>query len=165
MVTFRAGRVALLTLLAGMAAACSQEQQDWSSAEAADSTEAWQRFVDQHPDSELVNQARNRIAQLEAHRDFQYAERIGTVDAYRDFLTHHPSGTWSEHARIRIESFSLGSAPRIEPPPTPEEAAAFSSSGVRALRLATAALPADAADGDSVQPEAVQAGVVPAAAT
>jgi hypothetical protein len=161
MVTFRAGRVALLTLLAGMAAACSQEQQDWRSAEAADSTEAWQRFVDQHPDSELVNQARNRIAQLEARRDFQYAERIGSVDAYRDFLTHHPSGKWSEHARIRIESFSLGSTPRIEPPPTPEEAAAFNSSGVRALRLATAVLPADAAGGDSSHPEAVQAGVVP----
>jgi hypothetical protein len=165
MVTFRAGRVALLTLLAGMAAACSQEQQDWRSAEAANSTEAWQRFVDQHPDSELVSQARNRIAQLEARRDFQYAERIGTVDAYRDFLTHHPSGKWSEHARIRIESFSLGSTPRIEPPPTPEEAAAFSSSGVRALRLATAALPADAAGGESLQPEAVQAGVVPAVAS
>ena len=164
MVTFRAGRVALLTLLAGMAAACSEEQQDWRSAEAADSTEAWQRFVDQHPDSELVNQARNRIAQLDARRDFQYAERIGTVDAYRDFLTHHPSGTWSEHARIRIESFSLGSMPRIEPPPTPEEAAAFGSSGVRALRLATAVLPADAAGGEGFQPAAVQAGVVPAAA-
>ena len=164
MVTFRAGRVALLTLLAGMAAACSQEQQDWRSAEAADSAEGWQRFVDQHPDSELVNQARNRIAQLEARRDFQHAERIGTVDAYRDFLTHHPSGRWSEHARIRIESFSLGSTPRIEPPPTPEEAAAFTSSGVRALRLATAALPADAAGGDSSQPAAVQAAVIPAAA-
>jgi hypothetical protein len=164
MVTFRAGRVALLTLLAGMAAACSQEQQDWRSAEAANSTEAWQRFVDQHPDSELVSQARNRIAQLEARRDFQYAERLGTVDAYRDFLTHHPSGTWSEHARIRIESFSLGSTPRIEPPPTPEEAAAFSRSGVRALRLATAALPADAAGAESSQPEAVQAGVIPAVA-
>ena len=164
MVTFRAGRVALLTLLAGMAAACSEEQEDWRSAEAADSTEAWQRFVDQHPDSELVNQARNRIAQLDARRDFQYAERIGTVDAYRDFLTHHPSGTWSEHARIRIESFSLGSTPRIEPPPTPEEAAAFGSSGVRALRLATAALPADATGEDRLQPEAVQAEVVPVAA-
>ena len=164
MVTFRAGRVALLTLLAGMAAACSEEQRDWRSAEAADSAEGWQRFVDQHPDSELVNQARNRIAQLEARRDFQYAERIGTVDAYRDFLTHHPSGRWSEHARIRIESFSLGSTPRIEPPPTPEEAAAFSSSGVRALRLATAALPADATAEDSSQPSAVQAAVIPAVA-
>ena len=143
MVTFQAGRLVLLALVAGMAAACGREQQDWRSAESADTTEAWQRFLEQHPDSELVNEARNRIAQLQVRRDFEYADKIGTVEAYRDFLTHHPSGTWSEHARIRIESFSLGSAPRIAPP-TPEEAAAFGGSGVRALRLATAATAGEA---------------------
>jgi SPOR domain len=143
MVTFRAGRVALFALLAGLAAGCSQEQQDWHSAESADTPEAWQRFLEQHPDSEFVSQARTRIAQLETQRDFQHADRIGTVDAYRDFIAHHPSGRWSENARIRIEAFSLGSAPRIGPP-TPEEAAAGRSAGVRALRLATAAAPAAA---------------------
>ena len=138
MVTFQAGRVALLSLLAGLAtAACSQEQEDWRSAEGADTTEAWQRFVEQHPDSELVGQARTRIAQLEVQRDFRVADYQGTIDAYREFLAHHPSGKWAELARIRIEAFSFGSAPRIAPP-TPEEAAAFSASGVRALRLATA---------------------------
>jgi hypothetical protein len=140
-----------------MAAACSQEQQDWRSAESADTTEAWQRFLEQHPDSELVSEARNRIAQLQVRRDFEYADRIGTVEAYRDFLTHHPSGTWSEHARIRIESFSFGSAPRISPP-TPEEVASFSDSGVRALRLASAAAaPAGPASGEAavVEPAAL----------
>ena len=127
MVTFQAGRVALLSLLAGLAtAACSQEQEDWRSAEGADTTEAWQRFVEQHPDSELVGQARTRIAQLEVQRDFRVADYQGTVDAYREFLAHHPSGKWAELARIRIEAFSFGSAPRIAPP-TPEEAAAFSA--------------------------------------
>ena len=167
MVTFQAGRLVLLALVAGMAAACGREQQDWRSAESADTTEAWQRFLEQHPDSELVNEARNRIAQLQVRRDFEYADRIGTVEAYRDFLTHHPSGTWSEHARIRIESFSFGSAPRISPP-TPEEAAAFSGSGVRALRLATATMSAaeiagdgatatQAAPGEAIQPEVLPA--------
>jgi len=141
MVTFQAGRVALISLLAGLATACAREQQDWRSAEGADSSEAWQRFLDQHPDSEFAGQARIRITQLQEQRDFQFAERAGTVEAYREFLAHHQSGTWAEHARIRIEAFSLGSAPRISPP-TPEEAAAFSGSGVRALRLATAAVPA-----------------------
>jgi len=151
MVTFQAGRVALFTVLAGLATACSREQQDWRSAESADTPEAWQRFLEQHPESELVNQARTRIAQLETQRDFQHAERQGTVDAYREYLVHHPSGKWSEHARIRIEGFSLGSAPRIAPP-TPEEAAAFTVTGVRALRLATAAVPPPAA-----QPKAIPA--------
>jgi hypothetical protein len=137
MVKFQAGRVALLSLLASLATACSQEKEDWRSAEAADTTEAWQRFVEQHPDSEFVDQARTRIAQLRLQQEFQYADRLRTVDAYRDFLTRHTSGKWAELARIRIEAFSLGSAPRIAPP-TEEEAATFSSSGVHALRLATA---------------------------
>jgi SPOR domain len=160
MVTFPAGRVALVAFLAAIVSACGEEHQDWRSAESAGTTEAWQRFVDQHPDSELVNEARNRIAELDVRRDFQYADRIGTVEAYRDFLAHHPSGKWSEHARIRIESFALGSAPRIAPP-TPEEAAAFSDSGVRALRLATAALP----EGETSPVEAVAPAAEAAAAT
>jgi sporulation related protein len=157
MVTFQAGRVVLFALVAGMTAACSGEQQDWRSAESADTTEGWQRFLDQHPGSELVNEARSRILQLQERRDFQHADRIGTVEAYRDFLTYHPSGIWSEHARIRIESFSLGSTPRIAPP-TPEEAASFRDSGVRALRLATATVPqagAAATESAIVQPAAL----------
>jgi hypothetical protein len=147
MVTFRAGRVALLSLLASLATACSQEKEDWRSAEAANTTEAWQRFVELHPDSEFVDQARTRIAQLRIQQEFQYADRLRTVDAYRDFLTRHTSGKWAELARIRIEGFSLGSAPRIAPP-TEEEAATFSSFGVRALRLATAgATPSQEAGG------------------
>jgi cell division septation protein DedD len=169
MVTFRAGRAALCILLAGITAACSGEQQDWRSAEAAGTPEAWQRFVEQHPYSELLNQARERITQLEVERDFQHADRVGTVEAYREFLARHPSGKWSEPARIRIESFSLGSAPRIAPP-TPEEAAAFGGSGVRALRLATAATAGEAeaagdgGPGDGGQVEAVQPRVVPVGA-
>jgi len=167
MVTFQVGRVALISLLVGLAAACSREQEDWRSAEGADSTEAWQRFLDQHPESEFAGQARKRIVQLREQRDFQNADRIGTVDAYRDFLVHHPSGKLAENARIRIEAFSLGSAPRISPL-TPEEAAAFSGSGVRALRLATATMSAaeiagggatatQAAPAEAIQPEVVPA--------
>ncbi len=152
MVTFQAGRLALIALIAGLAGACSREQQDWHSAESAGTSEAWQRFLEQHPDSELVSQARTRIAQLEAQRDFQNADRVGSVDAYRNFLAHHPSGPWSERARIRIEAFSLGSAPRIGPP-TPEEVAAERNAGVRALQLATAAAPPPEA------PAGVSAGV------
>jgi hypothetical protein len=167
MVTFQAGRVALLSLLASLATACSQEREDWRSAEGADTTEAWQRFVEQHPDSELVRQAQTRIAQLIVEREFQNADRVRTVDAYRDFLAHHTSGKYAELARIRIEAFSLGSAPRIAPP-TAEEAAAFGGSGVRALRLATAGtLPAQeagslASDAQARPAESLQPAAVPA---
>jgi cell division protein FtsN len=137
MVTLQAGRVALIALLVCLAAACSREQQDWRSAEGADSNEGWTRFIEQHPDSELAGQARARIAQLAEARDWQQATSVASADAYRKFLAQHPRGKLSEEARIRIEAFSLGSAPRLEPQ-SPAEALASRATGVRALQLATA---------------------------
>ena len=67
MVTFQGGRVApaaLLVALAVLGAGCSREQQDWHSADSAGTSEAFGVFIEQHPQSELVRQARARIAQL-----------------------------------------------------------------------------------------------------
>jgi len=142
MITFRAGRVALIALLATLAAGCSREQQDWRSAEAADTHEAYGRFVEQHPDSELAAQARVRLAQLAEERDWAQAGKVATMDAYRAFLAEHPSGKWSEEARIRIEAFALGSAPRLAPQtPAQPGGTPQGPSGVRALQLATARAP------------------------
>jgi len=142
MVTFRARTAALIVLVASLAAACSREQQDWRSAEAADTSEGWARFVEQHPDSELAPQARARIAQIAEERDWQHASSVGTAEAYRAFLAGHPNGKLSEQARIRVEAFALGSAPRIDPPTPADAAAAPTSSGVRALQLVDAPAPA-----------------------
>jgi len=138
MVMFNAGRIAPVALLAALCA-CSSEQQDWRSAESADTTEAWGRFVEQHPDSELAGQARGRMAQLAEQRDWEHANAIATAQGYREFLVRHGHGKRAEEARIRIEAYALGSAPRTSPP-TPEEAAA-GTSGVNALQLATVAVP------------------------
>ncbi|HEY0767658.1 MAG TPA: SPOR domain-containing protein [Steroidobacteraceae bacterium] len=140
MITFGAGRIALIAVLATLAAGCSREQQDWRSAEAADTSEAYGRFVEQHPDSELAVQARTRLAQLAEERDWAHAGSVATADAYRAFLAQHPSGKWSEEARIRIEAFALGSAPHLARP-TPAQGASQGPSGVRALQLATAVAP------------------------
>lgn len=142
MVTFRIATVVLTAILAASIAGCSREQQDWRSAEAADTREAYGRFVELHPDSELAVRARERLAQLDEERDWTEAQHVASVEAYRQFLARHPSGKWSEEARIRIEAFSLGSAPRIGAA-GPASAAATSPgpSGVRALQLATQATP------------------------
>jgi cell division protein FtsN len=142
MITFRARRVALIAVLATLAAGCSREQQDWRSAEAADTREAYGRFVEQHPDSELAAQARARLAQIAEERDWVEAGTVATADAYRAFVAQHPSGKWSEEARIRIEAFALGSAPRLAPRTPPQPGGAPQGpSGVRALQLATATAP------------------------
>jgi hypothetical protein len=135
MITFRALTAALLTL-GLLLAACSSEQQDWRSAEAADTTEAFARFIAQHPDSELIHQARDRMHQLAEERDWQRTTSDGTLEAYRGFLAHYPSGRYSQEARIRIESAALGSIPRIAP--QSPDAQAAPPSGVKLLQLAIA---------------------------
>ena len=137
MVTFQARRAALLALLAALTAACSREQQDWRSAESANTTEAWARFIEQHPDSELAPEARSRVAEIAEARDWQEATSVATVAAYREFLGRHPHGARAEDARIRIEAFSLGSAPRIDPQAPAEAAASRTATGVPALQIAT----------------------------
>ena len=142
MITFGAGRVALVAVVAVLAAGCSREQQDWRSAEAADTSEAYAGFVEQHPDSELTAQARARLAQLAEERDWAQAGKLATAEAYRAFLAEHPSGKWSEEARIRVEAFALGSAPRLAPSTAAHPGGAPQGpSGVRALQLATATAP------------------------
>jgi cell division protein FtsN len=135
MFTFRAAQATLVAVLCLLFAGCSREQQDWRSAEAADTGEAYARFLEQHADSELTNQARLRIAQLLEERDWQHTDGLATMEAYRQFLTQHPNGKWAETARIRIEGFSLGSAPRTQRSAQAPVAAA--RVGVNALQLAT----------------------------
>jgi cell division septation protein DedD len=107
MLTFRAGKAAMLLALLCLTA-CSREQQDWRSAEAADTAEGYGQFLERHPESELATQARARVAQLSEDREWQRAGSTDTADAYRQFLAQHPNGRWAQEARIRIENFSLG---------------------------------------------------------
>lgn len=144
MITCRPGRVALITGLLALPA-CSGEQQDWRSAEAAGTAEAYSHFMAQHPDSELAVKAREHVAQLEEERDWDRAGKAGTVAAYREFLAAHSHGRWSPEARIRIESYALGSMPRSGPPRSAQPDSR--PAGVRLLELSSAAATAPAAEG------------------
>jgi len=95
--------VLALTALSG----CSREKIDWKSAEAADTVEGYDHFLERHPDGALATQARARVAQLNEDRDWKKATAADTAEAYRQFLAQHDSGKWAEEARIRVENFSL----------------------------------------------------------
>jgi len=135
MITFRAGTAVLTAALLAVAA-CSAEQQDWRAAEAAGTSEAYQQFLEQHPDSELAGKARERVADFLEERDWSQASRTGTADAYRGFLAAHPGGRWAQEARIRIESYALGSIPHLAPQAPGQTASR--AAGVNILRLASA---------------------------
>jgi hypothetical protein len=160
MITFRAARAASTAALLLLLAACGKEQQDWRSAEAANTPEAYGRFIEQHGDSELAREARLRIAQMAEQAQWQQADARGTVEAYRAFIAQHPHGRWAEQARIRIEGFSLGSAPRLaQGPASPLPG----RTGVNALQLATGVAQGATATGPAVAAPPAAASVVASA--
>jgi hypothetical protein len=115
---------------------CSrQEAADWKQATLADSTEAYQLFLQQHPHSAEAGQAQTRVQQLGEQRDWQIASAADTRDSYQLFLTQHPDSKWAQEARIRVENFaqagvSGGAAlAAAAAPPSDASAAAVSPSG------------------------------------
>jgi len=99
-----------LTLLLALAA-CSHEAADWKTATAADTGEAYQQFLTQHPKSANAAQARTRIAQLQEEQDWQAATAADTRVAYEQFLAQHADSKWAQEARIRIENFAQSNGP------------------------------------------------------
>jgi hypothetical protein len=87
-------------------AGCSREKSDWRSAQAADSPESYQQFMDEHPESSHVATARERLQQLAEEKDWRTAAGIDTVEAYRHFLAQYPAGKWAKEAQVRIDGFA-----------------------------------------------------------
>ena len=137
--------VGLLTLV--VLSGCSREKIDWKSAEAADTVESYDHFIERHPESALVTQARTRVAQLNEDRDWKKATAADTADGYRQFLAQHESGKWAEEARIRIENFSLDSTgtgaakPAADAASTPATAASAARDSKETQAVAAAPAP------------------------
>jgi hypothetical protein len=89
---------------------CSREKSDWRSAQAADSAESYQQFIDAHPESTLVTNARERLAQLTEEKDWRAAAELDSLDAYQKFLAQYPRGHWSKEAQVRIDNFAGNNA-------------------------------------------------------
>ncbi len=89
-----------------MLTGCSHEGADWKSATSADTSEAYQQFLAQHPNSTNAPQARTRVVQLQEQHDWQATTSADTREAYERFLTQHADSKWAQEARIRIENFA-----------------------------------------------------------
>jgi cell division septation protein DedD len=155
--------LASVTLITG----CSRERIDWKSAEAADTQEGYNHFLERHPDSELATQARARLAQLAEDKDWQRAIAADTADAYRSFLAQHATGKWAEEARIRMENFTLDSNAAPASSTTPgEQPSPMRAQVATPGEAATAAHPATPArsDGPSTVAPSSKSGASPAPA-
>lgn len=94
-------------------AGCSREKSDWRSAQAADTTESYQQFIDEHPESTLVTGARERLLQLAEEKDWRSAAETDSAEAYRQFLAQYPQGKWAKEAKTRLDNFAGSAAAEV----------------------------------------------------
>jgi cell division septation protein DedD len=113
------GLITMLTAVTIVIAGCSRVGEDWKAAQAADTTESYQDFLRQHPDSEFGVPAQERLKQLAEDRDWQAASKADTLDAYQQFVATHADGKWAQEARVRIENFQLTAGGQPPPGGTP----------------------------------------------
>ncbi len=147
-------------------AGCSSESSDWKSAAAADTSEAYQQYLQQHPTGANAEQARTHLKQLQEDRDWQTASSADNRAAYEQFLAQHADGKWAQEARIRIENFAQGgsggatsaaapaplvpgAAPTPTPTPTPTPGPATATAAAAATAHPATAAPAAVAPAPS----------------
>jgi hypothetical protein len=95
----RRSRVLLLWVVLCTAAACSVKA-DYQEARALDTPEAYEAFLDKHPDDEDYSpRAKKQLQRL----DFEEARDQDTYSAYQRFLAKYPYGAYAELAQQSAE--------------------------------------------------------------
>lgn len=100
------GIAAAMLLLCG----CNHESADWKAATSANTMDAYQQFLKQHPSSSYASAADARIKEMMTDQDWQTAASTDTRDAYEAFIANHGDSKWVQEAKIRIENFAPGGA-------------------------------------------------------
>jgi hypothetical protein len=138
-------------------AACNRVGDDWKTAQAADTAEAYQAFVQQHQDSEFAAKAQERIRQLAEDREWQAASGQDSKEGYEQFLAQHADSKWALEARARLDNFAAAAAT----PATTEAAPVADAVATPAPAVAVAAAPAPQ---EKPAPQAKPAVVTPSVA-
>ena len=76
--------------------------------ELLDTPEAWQRFLDQYPASNLASQARSRLTEIETERRaeamaYDIAKAGNNEEGWRQYLNRFPAGAYVDEANARLE--------------------------------------------------------------
>ena len=140
-------------------AGCNRVASDWKTAQAADTTESYQQFLQQHQDSEFATQAQARMRQLTEDREWQAASGQDTKEAYEQFLAQHADSKWAQEAHARLENFQpavvTAPAPLANATPVPAAAPApAAATATESVKPASPVTPKPAASKPASQLEA-----------
>lgn len=94
----------LLFLVATLLVACSAAESDWKKADAANTADAYQGFLAQHPNDTHTQQARDRLQKIEDDQAWADAQKSNTLDAYQQYLQKEPNGTHAADAHTQVDA-------------------------------------------------------------
>lgn len=87
----------MMVLILGVAG-CSTTRIDWDMARGIGTIEAYQEFLNKHPDSEFSAQAQQELEPL----SYKKALDAGTAEAYSAYLVKFPRKAHAEEVRVRL---------------------------------------------------------------
>ena len=79
---------------------CASVASKYKQAEADDSVESYQRFLNEYPTSDYSRQARSQLERLE----YQAADGVGSKEAYEAYIAKHPDGRFANEARSKLQA-------------------------------------------------------------
>jgi hypothetical protein len=89
---------------------CSSAKRDYQKASGQNTVEAYEAFLQMHPDAKQADQAKSQLAELEIERDWQLAESTRTAAGYRDYIAKHPTTRNCKLAKERLKELQVAEA-------------------------------------------------------
>ncbi len=74
-------------------------ERDWKQTKSSGKIASYNEFIQKHPRSKQVAEARQELKLLEADRDWKSAQDVNSVRAFTEFLKSHSSSQYSAEAR------------------------------------------------------------------
>jgi cell division septation protein DedD len=99
-----------LLILPALLIACNSAQSDWNKADTANTTAAFQDFLNQHPNDTHAQEARDRLQKIEDGLAWQDAQKSNTLDAYQQYLQKEPNGAHVEDAHTQVTTLERAAA-------------------------------------------------------
>jgi hypothetical protein len=90
--------------------ACNPAESDWNKAITANTAEAYQAFIREHPDNEHVDEARGRTFSLHDDEAWAMAQAANTVAGFQEYLRQEPGGTHVGQAQYQATALQRAAA-------------------------------------------------------
>jgi hypothetical protein len=92
----------ITVIAAAMLVACGSVEGAWDKANAENSVQAYQAFLDKYPADKHADEARAKIAALQDLQAWTAADTANTEAAFQGYLQKHGSGVHAQEARDRL---------------------------------------------------------------